>query len=170
MFTESALRLTFKQSRTTFKQLSNLFFHTGIAHMARSPYSADTWICVWRNKGCRSCVRLRSFETISKTILFVSLLLTTTSISYGVNTPFGYFLVLRKLVLFSYYFLMRISFFGFFNLLPIFLQVLMHVSVSASASPRVGIWLSNSFLAPCKRIQETLGFWIPLRGLRIPGT
>ena len=50
---------------------------------------------------------------------------------------------------------MWISFFGFFNLLPIFLQVLMHVSVSASASQRVGIWLSNSFHAPCKRIQET---------------
>ena len=88
------------------------------------------------------------------------LLLTTTSTSYWVKTPFGYFLVLRKLLLFSYYFLRWISFFGFFNLLPIFLQVLMHVSVSASASERVGIRLSNSFHAPCKRIQETLGFWI----------
>ena len=78
--------------------------------------------------------------------------------------------MLRKLLLFSYYFLMWISFFGFLNLLPIFLQVFILVSVSASASPRVGIWLSNSFHAPCKRIQETLGFWIPLCGLRIPGT
>ena len=138
--------------------------------MARSPYSADTWICVWRNKGCRPCVRLRSFETVSKIVLFVSLVLTTTSSSYGVNAPFGFFSVLRKLLLSSCYFLMWISFFGFFNLLPIFLQVLIHVSFSASASQRVGIWLSNSFHAPCKRIQETLGFWIQLHLLRIPCT
>ena len=47
-------------------------------------------------------------------------------------------------------------FFWLFQSFAHFLQVLMHVSVSASASQRVGIWLSNSFHAPCKRIQETL--------------
>ena len=61
-------------------------------------------------------------------------------------------------MLFSCYFLMWISFFGFFNLLPIFLQVLIHVSVSASASQRVGIWLSNSFHAHVRESKKLSDF------------
>ena len=32
------------------------------------------------------------------------------------------------------------------------------------------ICLTCPFLAPCKGIQDTLGFWIPRRGFRIPFT
>ena len=38
------------------------------------------------------------------------------------------------------------------------------------ALPNVGYRLSVSVFAPCKGIQDSLGFWIPYRGFQIPDT